>query len=898
MMINASATTEMQPPSFQQKTIFDAETLKAALDSGAVPLPSFREALKNADQALINLFEQGVPAARLVPARACFIDQLLRCIWQQFLPTDSPDIALIAVGGYGRGELHPGSDIDIMILAEEAAITRHGDQLEKFLTFLWDIGLEIGQSVRTPEDCVHESLDDITVITNMTEARLLLGSETLFERMLSLISPDAIWSNQAFFEAKKKEQKQRYHRYHETAYNLEPNVKEGSGGLRDVQTIAWVAKRYFGAQQLADLVTHQFLTQLEYDKLVECQDFLWQVRFALHVLTGRREDRLLFDHQRRIAEQFGYRDQNGNLAVEQFMQRYYRTIMEIARLNEMLLQLFEEAILLADAPDEPVPINRRFQARHGFLEVTREDVFKRYPFALLELFLVLEQHEELNGVRAATVRLIRDHTHMIDDQFRNDVRARSLFMEILRQPNRVTRQLRRMNRYGILAAYLPEFALIAGRMQYDLFHVYTVDQHTLFVVRNLRRFFLERFVDEFPHCSEVAKLIPKPELLYIAALYHDIAKGRGGDHSELGAEDAEHFCQRHCLSMFDTKLVSWLVKHHLAMSLTAQKKDIHDPEVVNEFAYFVGDQLHLDYLYLLTVADIRATNPKLWNSWRGALLKELYDSTRRTLRRGLDNLIDKDEQIQQIQSRALQDLLKINIDQKRIETVWHGFSDDYFLRYSVDEIVWHTRAILKKADDDRALVLVQRDPVRGGTEVFLYTRDIGGIFATTTATLDRLGLNILDARIITSDNGYTLDSFTVLEDSGKSVDDRTRSKEIVDALRDQLNQPEQRTLQSNRHIPRVLKHFHTPTAINFYHDDSNRRTFLEIMTSDRPGLLCRIGQAFMDCEIQLQNAKIATIGARAEDVFFITDKDGNMFQDPQKQSALREALINRIENSD
>jgi [protein-PII] uridylyltransferase len=418
----------------------------------------------------------------------------------------------------------------------------------------------------------------------------------------------------------------------------------------------------------------------------------------------------------------------------------------------------------------------------------------------------------------------------------------------------------------------------------------------LFVVRNLRRFYVTRFADEFPHCSEIMQRIPKPELLYIAALYHDIAKGRGGDHSELGAQDAERFCQRHGLSTFDTRLVSWLVKYHLKISLTAQKKDIQDPDVVNEFAHFVGDQLHLDYLYLLTVADIRATNPKLWNTWRGALLKGLYDATRRTLRRGLDNLIDKDERIAEVQEKALLKLLNKNIEQGRVLNVWQGFNDDYFLRYSVEEIVWHTRAILKKADDDRALVLIRQDPMRGGSEVFLYTRDIGGIFATTTATLDRLGLNILDARIITSDNGYTLDSFTVLEDSGQPIVDRMRSKEIIDALRDQLNQPEQRSLESNRYIPRVLKHFHTPTEINFDQDDINQRTLLEIITSDRPGLLCRIGRAFMDCEIQLQNAKIATIGARAEDIFFIADKDGEPLRDMQKQKDLRAALTRHLDN--
>ena len=858
-------------------------------------LALLKQTLKQGDQALVELFKRSVPAAQLVPARAAFIDQILTALWALLLK-DNKRLALLAVGGYGRGELHPGSDVDLMVLGEEAQLQTEQETLKQFLTLLWDLGLEIGQSVRTLADCVREGKKDITVITNLTEARLLSGSSDLFDQLRDCISPQRIWPNHDFFAAKKEEQKGRYRKYHETAYNLEPNVKEGSGGLRDLQTIAWVAKRYFAAHTWHDLVEHGFLTEGEYKELLDCQGFLWQVRFALHVLNGRREDRLLFDYQRRLATEFGYQDEDANLAVEQFMQRYYRTLMSVSRLNEMLLQLFEEAILLAADSAGPVPIDRRFQARKGFLEVRNERVFKRYPFALLELFLVLQQHPELNGVRATTVRLVRDHCHLINDNFRQDVRARSLFMEILRQPERVTRAFRRMNRYGVLGAYLPEFARIIGRMQYDLFHVYTVDQHTLFLIRNLRRFDLPRFHDEFPHCSEVMQRIPKIELLYIAALYHDIAKGREGDHSELGAVDAAEFCHRHGLSSFDTKLIVWLVEHHLAMSLTAQKKDIHDPDVVGEFAHFVADQLHLDHLYLLTVADIRATNPTLWNSWRGALLRELYLATRRALRRGLDNPIDKDERIQALQQQALQRLLRARIDVERITRVWASFSDDYFLRYSVDEIVWHTRAILKKADDDRALVLAHEDVGRGGTEIFIYKRDSGGIFATTTAALDRLGLTILDARIITSNNGYTLDSFTVLEQTGEPIGDRRRRKEIIDSLRRQLNKTiDQVQLTSSRQPHRVLKHFNTPTEINFLQDNSNQRTMLEIITADRPGLLSRLGRAFMQCGIQLHNARIATIGERAEDIFYITKNDNKTLLNGESQSALKAAILHHLE---
>ena len=877
---------------------FDAEAFARDLAAAANPLAMFRALLKQTDARFKELFQQGVPAYELVPARAGLMDDLLRFVWLRFFEADTPDLALTAVGGYGRGELHPGSDVDIMILLDERTLEARRSELEAFMAFLWDIGLEVGHSVRTLEDCVHEGAADITVATSLMEARLLIGTSLLFEQMRAATGPDRIWPDTAFFESKQRERCQRCHKYNETAFNLEPNIKDGPGGLRDMQMIGWVAKRHFGVSTLQELVSHGFLSPSEYDELIDCRNFLWQVRFALHTLTGRREDMLLFDHQRRIAQQFGYRDQAQNLAVEQFMQRYYRTVNALSRLNEMLLQLFEEAILLADEPGEPQPINRRFQVRRGYLEVTQPNVFLRYPFALLEIFLVLQQHPEIKGLRASTIRLIRDHRPLIDDKFRNDVRPRSLFMEILRQPHGVTLQLRLMNAYGVLPAYLPEFGHILGRMQYDLFHAYTVDQHILFVVRNLRRFFLPQFAQRDPEYSAIMEQLPKPELLYIAGLYHDIAKGRGGDHSILGAQDAERFCRQHGLSSFDTRLVAWLVRHHLTLSLTAQKKDIHDPDVIHQFALQMGDQMHLDYLYLLTVADIRGTNPHLWNTWRASLLWTLYKATRQALRRGLDHPIDKEERIREAQAQARQRLHATKIDGKRINRVWEGFGDDYFLRHSADEIAWHTRAILKKGYHERPLVMARDDPGRGGTEVFIYTRDQDNLFALITSILDQLGLTILDARIITGHSGYTLDSFTVLEDSGSPIRDRRRIKEITSTLLHYLSRPDKTPPEPNRHISRIQKAFQIPTWVSFREDQANGRTLVELVSWDRPGLLCQVGQAFMKCGVQVHNAKIATIGARAEDVFFVTDRDNRPLNNPVKYAALRTALVEQLDSGE
>ncbi len=880
---------------WRDQALFDTDAFEQELATSASSISPFRTLLKQSAIHLRALFQQGVPTDELVLARARLMDEVLQRIWLRFFTADALDLTLVAVGGYGRGELHPGSDVDIMILLGDQALEVHRSELEDFLAFLWDIGLEVGHSVRTVEDCAREGAADITVATSLMEARRLTGSATLFEQMRAVTGPDRIWPDAAFFESKRQERCQRCRKYNETAFNLEPNIKEGLGGLRDLQMIGWVAKRHFGASTLYELVSHEFLSPREYDELIECRNFLWQLRFALHTLTGRREDVLLFDHQRRVAEQFGYQDQDQNLAVEQFMQRYYRTVNALSRLNEMLLQLFEEAILLADEPGEPTPINRRFQARRGYLEVTRPNVFLRYPFALLEIFLVLQQHPEIKGIRASTIRLIRDHQPLIDDKFRNDMRPRSLFMEILRQPYGVTQQLRLMNAYGVLPAYLPEFGHIVGRMQYDLFHAYTVDQHILFVVRNLRRFFLPQFADQLPQCSAIMERLPKPELLYIAGLYHDIAKGRGGDHSELGAEDAKHFCRQHGLSPFDTRLVAWLVRHHLTLSITAQKKDTHDPEVIHDFARLMGDQMHLDYLYLLTVADIRATNPKLWNTWRGSLLWQLYEATRRALRRGLDNPIDKEERIRDVQNQARRLLQVAKIDEERINHVWEGFGDDYFLRHAADEITWHTRAIIKHGYKERPLVMGRADPGRGGTEIFIYTRDQDNLFALITSVLDQLGLTILDARIITGHSGYTLDSFTVLEDTGLPIQERSRIKEIVTTLIAALQQPDAMPPMPSRHISRIQKAFQTPTCVSFHEDAANSRTVVELFSWDRPGLLCRVGQAFMECGVQVHNAKIITVGARAEDVFFVTDRENRPLNEPQKYAALRLALVAQLD---
>ncbi|HEB92466.1 MAG TPA: [protein-PII] uridylyltransferase [Gammaproteobacteria bacterium] len=866
------------------------------LATTALPLPLFRQQLAAANDNLQQRFFAGEPVERLVSARAELMDQLLVRAWHRQVSPDATDIALVAVGGYGRHELHPGSDIDLLILlSEDDTAHDYAGAIEHVLLFLWDLKLEVGQSVRSVDECTRQAEQDITVATNLMEARLLSGPQDLFQAMKKAAGPDRVWPSADFFRAKIEEQQTRHHRFHDSGYNLEPNIKESPGGLRDLQVIGWVAKRHFGAKTLHDLVGHDFLTEHEYQALNEAQNFLWKVRCGLHYLTGRREDRLLFEHQRKLAAQFGYHDQTHSMAVEQFMKDYYRTVLRLSRLNEMLLQLFEEEILLANVPGEPQPLSMDFQARHGYLEAVSEDIFLRRPTALLELFVLMARHPELRGVRAGTIRLVRDHRYQIDDNFRRDPKAHALFIELFRQGTGLTHELRRMNRYGVLAAYLPVFGHIVGQMQHDLFHIYTVDEHTMFVVRNLRRFTVAEFHHEFPLCSDIIQRIKKQEVLTLAGFFHDIGKGRGGDHSLLGAADAVVFCRDHGMGEYDTELVKWLVENHLIMSTTAQRKDISDPEVISEFAQRVGSQKRLDHLYLLTVADIRATSDSLWNSWKDALLADLYRTTSRALRRGLDNPVAHQDLVRETRAQALGQLTRHGCSEMAVQQFWQRLNTDYFLRHSAEEIAWQTRSILDKPEgDDEAMVRAWGRTHRGGTEIFVYAQDRESLFATITATLEQLGLNIIDARVVTSCNQYALDTFLVLDHNDEAITDPQRLEEIQQRLKRQLAEPGLPSQQQGQ-LSRQQRHFPIATEVWFRDDRHNRRTIMEVTTGDRPGLLARLARALLECNVLLQSAKIATFGERAEDIFFVTNSEQQPLDTPQFD-CLRAAIKRLLED--
>lgn len=868
-----------------------AAELSERLEQSPGDAIAWRKLLNDIREAQFQAFCDGTPASELIQRYTAVVDQMLMAAWKALVPDDDK-ASLAAVGGYGRGELLPRSDIDLLVLYQDGALDHLESALGSFITFAWDMGLEVGHSVRSPQECGEEAAADITVVTNLMESRLLAGSDSLYAQMQQGIAPDQVWPDKDFFLAKTKEQLERYKQYDDSAYKLEPNVKEGPGGLRDIQVIGWVTQRHYGTAGLEALHARGLLKENELNYLISGRAFLWQVRFALHMLTKRTEDRLLFDHQIRVAELFGYKDKTHNLAVEQFMQMYYRTIKGLSALNDIFLQLMEEEIFLKPEQEARQVLSDEFELKHGFINARQADLFEQQPLALLRIFKVWAENEHLKirGVSADTLRAIRRHRNAVYD-IRETREARALFIDMLRMKRGVLHSLRRMNRYGILGRYIPAFGKIIGRMQYDLFHTLTVDEHTLFVVRNIRRLAVPEFRHEFPRLSALHDELPKPELLYLAGLFHDIAKGREGDHSELGAQDAVDFCLAHGLSSQDSETVAWLVRQHLLMSITAQRKDVSDPDVVNEFAGIVASREKLDLLYLLTVCDIRATNAKLWNGFREGLLNSLYSSTRRVLESG--DPVASSELLSETRQAAMLLCLEQGLDETRTEQVWARFADDYFLRHNADQIAWHTQAIIN-AQPGKPCVLVRHFPSRG-TAVMVYMQDAPRLFSTTSSCLAQLGLSILDARIHSTTDDFVLDTFFVGEASGAEITDPARRQEIGRQLAEALSNTEQPPPPVARRVSQRERHFNTPVQLYFSVDTNKQQTLMELVADDRPGLLAAVGLIFDELNLQLQAAKIGTIGERAEDVFFITDAKGKAIDDPAVLHELRERVTDKIQ---
>jgi len=836
----------------------------------------YKLALEFGRDAIHQAFIKGASAAKLLSLRTSVVDHLLKVLWRQ--KGDALDgLALLAVGGYGRGELHPHSDIDIAILLpakqNRKQKARCDAALSEWITSLWDLNLDIGHSVRTVKECNKQAKSDLTVITNLMEARLLSGDPSLFNAMNDTIAPDNMWPSHKFFAAKEAEQEERYSRFHTNAYRLEPNIKESQGGLRDFQTVSWVCQRQFGTSSLEPLVSRGLLEQEELTSLRQGLELLWRIRYLLHHVTGRHEDRLLFDHQKEIAHSFGFTDDTNNKCIEQLMQLYYRTVMSLQRLNEILMQGIGGIISGVTAASAVQPINERFHIRNGFLEVSNKEVFNNDPSALLELFLIFGNTPEAVNVRSHTVRLIRAKLPHIDESFRNDPNCKSLFLQIFSNPNKLTRTIRMMNRYGVMAAYIPAFDKIVGRMQYDLFHIYTVDEHTLLVIRNLRRMALPEHDDEIPHGSGIFKQIERPHILYLTALFHDIAKGRGGDHSILGAEEARAFANSHLLPKHDAELMEWTVRHHLLMSITAQRKDIDDPEEQLAFAKQVGSIERLNHLYLLTISDIRATNPELWNSFKQSLLQSLYKHAYLILERGLDNPLGAEDVINRRQDHTRTLLDEALTGDLSVDTLWKSLGDEYFRQYQAVEIARHTEILIANQDKPWPLVSIRYSKARGSSEILIYTPDNNALFALITAVMEKLHLNILSATINTTESGFALDTFHVLDSTNSPIESDDRVEHVKQTIIRELGSPDDFPDITGQRISRQLRYFSVSTQVEFWEVEGNF-TEMRITAADRPGILSAIGQILFRAHVNVHAARISTLGERIDDVFF-SDDDKN-----------------------
>jgi [protein-PII] uridylyltransferase len=838
----------------------------------------------------LKVQSQTQPVANLVRARAKFIDEILASLWHHFDLDRQKQLSLIAVGGYGRGELHPFSDIDLLILTESRLNPALQEQIGKFVTLLWDLRLEVGHSVRTIKESVSLGKDDITIATNLMEMRFLCGNKQLFDQLSVEVSKDNFWPSNQFFQAKRHEQQGRHAQYHGTAYNLEPNLKANPGGLRDIQTIGWVAKKHFRTRTMRELVAYQYLTEDEYQELMECEAYLWQMRFALHIEAGRNENRILFDYQPAVAKQLGFGD-DGKASVERMMKRFFRTVQRVSELNEMLLQHFEGSILKNHSKYKVQKLDDMFEIHGHLIHASDKAVFARRE-NILRLFWHVANCPQIHGIHSETIRLLRQVLRRLMGDLQDYEACRQLFMAIMRHPNGLDLAITLMHRHGILAAYLLPWRNIVGQMQFDLFHAYTVDEHTHRVLKNIHRYTVPEFANEFPLCTDIVKRMEKPELLYLAGIFHDIAKGRGGDHSDLGALDAREFGKLHKLSEFDTKLIVWLVEQHLLMSVTAQRRDIHDPAVIAEFAEKVRDETRLNYLYCLTLADIRATNDNLWNDWKGSLLRELYLGTQKAFRRGLEKPMDLRDQIREHQAEALRLLAEQGIFESAVSPLWSKFKADYFARYNPKLIAWHTENLLAHADFSQPLVLISPTAMRGGTQVFIYTADQPNLFARIVAALDGKKVSIYDAQIMTNKEGYAMDTFVVLEQNGNAVTATSRIQSLKKALETAIGQ--QTVVERSKARPnKQLKAFHVPPKVVFLPASNKQRTMLELAALDMPGLLAAIGQVFSQCEINIHAAKITTIGERAEDFFMISTRQDQALS-ADEQARLRRVLVEQL----
>jgi [protein-PII] uridylyltransferase len=866
-------------------------------------LPALRESHRARKNELLATLRAGGSSTRgirsLLQGLAREADDLLRSLWQA---AEFPaGFALLAVGGFGRGELFPHSDVDVVVLMPDGTSADHDTELkrkvEAFIGNCWDVGLEIGSSVRTVSECVAQAQGDVTVQTSLLESRLVIGDRKLFAQFQSLF--ETIVDPAAFFVAKTLEMRQRHHKFENTPYSLEPNCKESPGGLRDLQVILWVAKAAGLGKSWDDLARKGLATAFEVRQIKRNEALLSLIRARLHVIANRREDRLVFDLQTAVAESFGYAMQtrpDGRVlarASEALMKRFYWAAKAVTQLNQILLLNIEERLSPSD--HEPQPINEHFSNKAGMIEVASDDLYLRNPHAILETFLVYQQTVGVKGLSARTLRALYNARNVMDAKFRNDPVNHATFRAMLMEPEGITHAMRLMNQTSVLGRYLWVFRRIVGQMQHDLFHVYTVDQHILMVLRNVRRFFIAEHAHEYPFCSQLAAGLDKPWILYVAALFHDIAKGRGGDHSQLGARDVRKFCRDHDIEADDCKLIQFLVQEHLTMSRIAQKEDLSNTDVVQAFAKRVGNERYLTALYLLTVADIRGTSPKVWNAWKGKLLEDLYRYTLRVLG---GRAPDRDAEIEARKRDALVQLALYALPFEAHKKLWDTLDVGYFMRHDAGDIAWHTRQlsrhVMQLANEpsirQKAVVRVRLSPVGEGLQVLVYTPDQPDLFARICGYFDQAGFSILDAKVHTANNGYALDTFQVVS-SMLPEHNRELITMVESELQHTIDKAGALPPPSRGRVSRRVKSFPIAPRVDLRPDEKAQRWLLSISASDRVGLLYSVARVLARHKINLQLAKVSTLGERVEDTFLI---DGAELQQNRRQIEIETELLEAL----
>lgn len=857
-------------------------TLSSPLTPSAVKIE--RENLKQFELenfSCYSIFE-------LIENRCDFYDALLIQLWQEIGLSEQQGISLIAVGGYGRREMFPLSDLDFLILVEQTPSPEIEEKITQFIQFLWDCGFEVGNSVRTLEQCESEGKQDITIATNLLEARFLTGNRPHFDALNELVKRADFWSKEDFFNAKVQEQIERYQRYHNTAYNLEPDIKSSPGGLRDLHLLYWVALHHSGALTLEAILQSGFIYPQEYQQLQESRAFLFKVRFALHLILKRYDNRLLFDRQIKVSELLGFQGE-GNPAVEKMMKCFFQALHRISLISNLLIQHYRENVLSSNQTTVIDQLDDDFQLINQSLCLRNSFVFQEKPARILDLFFYLTQYEQAD-IHSETLRQLQISLDQLPQKLCEIPAAREKFLRLFNQPNAIKRAFMPMHQYGVLTAYLPQWQAIEGLMQFDLFHIYTVDEHTLRVMLKLESFLSQESAQEHPIAHRIFSQLSDRTLLYIAALFHDIAKGRGGDHAELGAEDVADFAQLHGLDRREIDTLAWLVKSHLLMSITAQRRDIHDPEVVMNFTEAVQNQVRLDYLTCLTVADICATNGNLWNSWKRSLFASLYEFTGRQFSQGMKELLDYSEKsaenrklAQQILTQDYSDIAPISI-----EKLWTRCPEDYFVRNTPKQIAWHTSLLVDFVE--ALLVKISNRFSLGGTEVFIYCQDQPHLFNKVVSTIGAKKFSIHDAQIITTQDGYVFDSLIITELNGELVEfDRRRELEQVLTLALQSEKLPALSIVPNRQ----LQHFTVQTDVRFLQENKKEHTQMELVALDKAGLLAQVSQIFTELNLNLLNAKITTVGEKAEDFFILTNQFGQAL-DSQQREILRNVLYRNI----